>query len=216
MDPLHFCIAVVPLAVYLLMIGYLNFGGRPFVTTGTRDAAALGIGLVGLVAAGPMILFFPESAASHFGNWVWVMLLAFYGLFVSMFVLMMRPRIVIYNITAEQLRPVLTSIAMELDPKSRWAGNSLLIPSRNVHLHMELTNWLKNVQLTSGGNQQSFDGWRALESELSTRLKEYASGPNLISFPLLIMALGLAIATASWMLLDMQGVAAAWEELRRY
>jgi len=216
MDPLHFCIAIVPLAVYLLMIGYLNFGGRPFVTTGTRDAAALGIGLAGLVAAGPMILFFPESAASHFGNWVWVMLLCFYGLFVSMFVLMMRPRIVIYNITSEQLRPFLTSIAIELDPKSRWAGNSLLIPNRNVHLHMEPTNWLKNVQLTSGGNQQSFDGWRALESELSKRLKDYASGPNLIAFPLLITALGLAIATASWMLLDMQGVAAAWEELRRY
>lgn len=216
MDPLHFCIAVVPLAVYLLMIGYLNFGGRPFVTTGTRDGAALGIGLCGLVAAGPMILFFPESAASHFGNWVWVMLLACYGLFVSMFVLMMRPRIVIYNITAEQLRPVLTSIAMELDPKSRWAGNSLLIPGQNVHLHMEPTNWLKNVQLTSGGNQQSFDGWRALESQLSSRLKDYASGPNLISFPLLITALALAIASAAWMLFDMQGVAAAWEEMRRY
>ena len=158
----------------------------------------------------------PESAASHFGNWVWVMLLCFYGLFVSMFVLMMRPRIVIYNITAEQLRPFLTSIAIELDPKSRWAGNSLLIPNRNVHLHMEPTNWLKNVQLTSGGNQQSFDGWRALESELSKRLKDYSSGPNLIAFPLLIAALGLAIATATWMLFDMQGVAAAWEELRRY
>lgn len=216
MDPLHFCIAVVPLAVYLLMIGYLNFGGRPFVTTGTRDAAALGIGLVGLIVSGPMILFFPESAASHFGNWVWVMLLAFYGLFVSMFVLMMRPRIVIYNITTEQLRPVLTSIALKLDPKSRWAGNSLLIPSRRVHMHIEPTNWLKNVQLTSGGNQQSFDGWRALETELASRLKDYKSGPNLVAFPLLVTALGLAITTAAWMLFDMQAVAAAWEELRRY
>jgi hypothetical protein len=216
MDPLHFCIAIAPLAVYLLMIGYLNFGGRPFVTTGARDSAALGIGLVGLVCAGPMILFFPESAASHFGNWVWLMLLAFYGLFVSMFVLMMRPRIVIYNITAEQLRPILTSIAMEFDPKSRWAGNSLLIPNRNVHMHIEPTNWLKNVQLTSGGNHQSFDGWRSLEAELSKRLKDYASGPNLIAFPLLIASLGLAIATATWMLLDQSAVAAAWDELRRY
>ncbi len=216
MDPLHFCIAIVPLAVYLLMIGYLNLGGRPFVTTGARDTAALGIGLAGLVAAGPMILFFPESAASQFGNWVWLMLLAFYGLFVSMFVLMMRPRIVIYNVTTEQLRPVLTSVAMELDPKSRWAGNSLLIPSHNVHLYIDASNWLKNVQLTSGGNEQSFDGWRVLESKLSERLKDYSSGPNLAAFPLLIMALGLAIATATWMLFDMDAVASAWDELRRY
>ena len=216
MDPLHFCIAIVPLAVYLLMIGYLNFGGRPFVTTGARDSAALGIGLVGLVVSGPMLLFFPESAASHFGNWVWAMLLAFYGLFVSMFVLLMRPRIVIYNITEEQLRPILTSVAMELDPKSRWAGDSLLIPSRKVHLHLEPANWLKNIQLTSGGNHQSFDGWRLLEVGLKEKMKDYATGPNLIAFPLIVMSLVLAVTSAAWMFIDRDGVAAAWEQLRRY
>ena len=216
MDPLHFCIAVVPLAVYLLMIGYLNFGGKPFVTTGARDAAALGIGLVGLIVSGPMLLFFPESAASHFGNWVWPMLLAFYFLFVSMFVLLMKPRIVIYNITSEQLRPILTSVAMDLDPKSRWAGDSLLIPARKVHLHMEPANWLKNVQLTSGGNHQSFEGWRQLEAGLTAKLTDYSTGPNLIAFPILVMSLALAITTATWMLFDIPGVNAAWEQLRRY
>lgn len=216
MDPLHFCIAVAPLSVYLLMIGVLNVSGRPFVTTGARDAAALGIGLVGFVAAGPMILFFPESAASHFGNLVWLMLLGFYGLLVSMIVLMMRPRIVIYNVTTEQLRPILTNVAMKLDPKSRWAGDSLIIPEKKVHLHLEPTNWLKNVQLTSGGNQQSYDGWRMLESELKTRLRDYSSGTNLIAFPLLVAALGLATMTAVWMLWDQEAVAQALEELRRY
>lgn len=216
MDPLHFCIAVAPLSVYLLMIGILNVSGRPFITTGARDAAALGIGLVGFVAAGPMILFFPESAASHFGNLVWLMLLGFYGLIVSMIVLMMRPRIVIYNVTTEQLRPILTSVAMQLDPKSRWAGDSLIIPEKKVHLHLEPTNWLKNVQLTSGGNQQSYDGWRMLETELKTRLKDYSSGTNLVAFPLLIAALGLAVMTAVWMLWDQDSVAQAFDQLRRY
>ena len=58
MDSLHFCIAVIPLAVYLLMMGLLNLRRRPFVTTGARDAATLGIGVVGFVIAGPMELFF--------------------------------------------------------------------------------------------------------------------------------------------------------------
>ena len=66
MDPLHFCIGVAPLAVYLLLIGLLNLSNKPFVTTGARDAAALGIGVSGLVIAGPMELFFPEGAASQF------------------------------------------------------------------------------------------------------------------------------------------------------
>ena len=47
MDPLHFCIAMVPLAVYLLMLGLLNLRRTPFVTSGARDAAAVGIGYLG-------------------------------------------------------------------------------------------------------------------------------------------------------------------------
>ena len=43
MDPLHFCIAIAPLAVYLLLLGVMNLRGRPFVTTGARDAAALAL-----------------------------------------------------------------------------------------------------------------------------------------------------------------------------
>ena len=74
MDPLHFCIAVAPLAVYLFLLGVLNLKGFPFVTTGSRDGAALAIGMVGFVIIGPMELFFPEGAASRFGAWVWIML----------------------------------------------------------------------------------------------------------------------------------------------
>ena len=139
MDPLHFCIAVAPLAVYLLLLGVINLKGRPFVTTGARDAAALSIGLVGFVIAGPMELFFPEGAASRFGGWVWLMLIVFYGLCISLVVLLMRSRIVIYNISLEQLRPILTNVAMKLDPKSRWAGDSLLMPDKRIHLHVELS-----------------------------------------------------------------------------
>jgi predicted PurR-regulated permease PerM len=105
---------------------------------------------------------------------------------------------------------------MQLDSKSRWVGDSLIIPGKNVHLHLEPTNWLKNVQLTSGGNQQSYDGWRQLENELKKKLKEYSSGANLIAFPLLVASLGIAIFTAFWMLLDQESVAQALEELRRY
>ena len=80
-----------------------QLSGWPFVTTGTRDTAALGIGIIGLVIAGPMELFFPEEAASQFGGKVWLLLIAFYGLCVSLIVLLLRSRIVVYNITGNQL-----------------------------------------------------------------------------------------------------------------
>ncbi len=215
MDPLHFCIAVGPLAVYLLLLGVMNLRGRPLVTTGARDAAALGIGLVGFVIAGPMELFFPEGAASRFGGWVWVMLIVFYGLCVSLVVLLMRSRIVIYNITLEQLRPILTSVAMKLDKRSRWNGDSLIMPERRVHLHVEPVEAMRNIQLTAGGNQQSFEGWQALEQELSVALKRISVGPNLIGVPFMVASAVLAICAAAWMLNDQTAVKVAFEALWR-
>lgn len=215
MDPLHFCIVVTPLAVYLLLLGLMNLRGRPFVTTGSRDTAALAIGLVGFVIAGPMQLFFPEAAASRFGAWVWLMLIVFYGLCISLGVLLMRSRIVIYNISLEQLRPILTSVAMKLDKRSRWTGDTLQLPEFKIHLHVEPVEWLKNVQLTAVGNHQSYEGWRVLEVELNKSLREMRVGPNLVGFPLLIASGALALIAAIWMLSDPQAVAQAFEEILR-
>lgn len=221
MDPLHFCIAIAPIAVYLLMLGLINLRSRPFLTTGARDAAALGIGIAGLVIAGPMELFFPEGAAANEfgplggGAWVWLLLLAFYGLCVSLAVLMMRSRLVIYNISADQLRPILGQVAMELDPKSRWAGDGLIIPNLNVHLHMESVDWLRNVQLTSGGNQQSFEGWRKLSIALNNALEPIKVGPNIIGIGMLLASAVMAVVTATWMLTDQQAVARALVDMLR-
>ena len=215
MDPLHFCIIVTPLSVYMLLLGLINLRGRPFVTTGARDTAALAIGLIGLVIAGPMQLFFPEGAASQFGAWVWLMLVVFYGLCVSLSVLLMRSRIVIYNVSMEQLRPILTSVAMKLDKGSRWTGDSLQLPDVKIHMHVEPVNWIKNVQLTAVGNHQSYEGWRVFEIELNKALKKIVVGPNLFGFPLLIMSGAIALTAVIWMLSDKLAVAKAFEEFWR-
>lgn len=215
MDPLHFCIAAAPLSVYFLMVGVLNLYGRPFVTTGARDAAALGIGVSGLVIAGPMELFFPEAAASQYGSFVWVLLISFYGLCVSLVVLLMRSRIVVYNVGLEQMRPILNQVATDLDKKSRWTGDSLLIPDLNVHLHLEAVDWLRNVQLTSGGINQSFEGWRKLELELQKALSPIRVGPNLFGIGLLMVAGILAASAATWMISDPESVAQSLDEFLR-
>src|SRR5690349_20902435 len=102
-DPLRLAIALVPLAAYFLLLALVNARRRPFVTTGGCDLAVLGAALSGMVLVGPIELFRPEAAAAEFGGYVWVFLIVFYWLCVWLAVLVARPRLVVYNITAEEL-----------------------------------------------------------------------------------------------------------------
>lgn len=215
MDPLHFCIAAAPLAVYFALLGIINMTRRPFITTGPRDAAALGIGLSGLMVAGPMELFFPANAAQWAGIFVWPLLLAFYGLCVSLLVLLMRPRIVIYNMSYDRLRPILGDLANEIDGKSRWSGDNLYIPSINVQLHVESNPLMLNVQLVSTGNRQSFEGWRKLEQKLKLAVRDVRSRANALGLGLLIVAAFIAAGTGYWLITEQQEIAKALRDMLR-
>ena len=87
MDPVHLAVAFTPLAIYLLYLGVINLSRRPTVTTGVKNAGAMGLALVGFVAVGPMGLFVPDAAVFAFGPWLWLLLLAFYGLCVTLWIL---------------------------------------------------------------------------------------------------------------------------------
>jgi hypothetical protein len=215
MDPLRFCIAVTPLAVYFLLIGLINLRGKPYLTTGSRDLATLGIAICGWVVIGPMELFFPVQAAIRFGPYIWLILLGFYGLIISLVVLLTRPRIVIYNMMPDELRPVLAETVSQLDKGARWSGESLLLPDLGVHLHLEATNWSRVVQLTSSGKRQNLDGWRKLELSLRDALKGMPSRFNYLGTIMLGLAAGLAIVTAAWMLNDREAVAKSLDDLLR-
>lgn len=215
MDPLHFFIAFAPVAVYFLLLGIINLTGRPFLTTGARDAAALGVAISGFIVAGPMELFLPEAAANRFGPFVWLLLLAFYGLCLSLVVLLLRPRFVVYNVTAEQVRPILATVVAKLDKDARWAGDSVTLPSLDVQLHVESFGPLRNVQLVASGPRQSYVGWRRLEIELNQALKPIRSGPNPYGVALVLVAAMIGLGTGIWMANDHQGVAQALNEMLR-
>jgi hypothetical protein len=169
-DPFRLAIALVPVAAYVLLLGLLNLRRRPFLTSGGCDVAALGTALSGLMFVGPMELFRPEAATRSFGNYIWLFLLLFYWLWLVLFVLLSRPRLVIYNISAEELHPVLAETASRLDPAGRWAGNNLSLPGLGVQLHLDSLDSMRNVSLVASGGRQNLDGWRRLSRELGRSL----------------------------------------------
>ena len=166
--------------------------GAGLVTGGSRDSAVLGLGVMGFFIAGPMELFMPQAAAERWPGWVWVLLIALYLLSLTLLVLLMRPRIVIYNMTADRLRPTLASVAKELDSEARWAGESLALPTLGLQLHVESFSALRNVQLVAAGSKQSFAGWRALEQSLRRALDREAVERN--PYGATLVALGCLIS----------------------
>lgn len=216
MDPLRVCIALSPLAAYVLLLGLINLSSRSLVTTGGRDLAALGLGISGLVIVGPMELFFPELAVELFGPYVWLLLLGLYALLVVFLTLVLRPRLVIYNMTIEQLRPALANVVKDLDTDARWAGECLVLPRLGVQLHVEPFQAMRNVQLVSSGPHQSFAGWRRLERALVQTLRGAASPPNPYGFSLAFFGLLMVALITFAIVSDTAAVDQAfWEMLRQ-
>ena len=203
-DPFRLAIALVPLAAYALLLGLVNLRRRPFLTTGGSDLTALGVALSGIVFVGPMELFRPEAATSQFGNYIWLFLLAFYWLWVLLVVLVTRPRLVIYNISTEELHSVLAETAGRIDAEARWGGNHLKLPNLGVHLHLDSLDIMRNVTLASSGSRQNLDGWRRLARELGTALGSVRvkSNPRAISLLFVSLVLLALIITQLWSLPD--------------
>jgi hypothetical protein len=215
MDPLHIAIALAPLTTYLLVLGAINLSSRPLLTSGTRDATALAIAITGLVLAGPMELFLVEEAAVLYGGWVWAIMLAAYGLLAALIILLLRPRLVVYNITLQQLRPLLAEAVARLDSEARWAGESAVLPQQGVQLHLEEAPFSKNVQIVSSGPQQNLPGWRQLEAELAPALRRIRTGPNPYGVTQLGFGLLLAAAITLALARDPQSVMQALNEMLR-
>lgn len=215
MDPLHLFVALAPLAVYMLLLGLINNGRRPLVTSGARDVGALGIGISGFVIVGPMELFFPEAAGFRYPGLVWVLLLTFYAMSLTLVVLLLRPRLVIYNIRPGQIRPLLAEVVNELDKDSRWAGETLVLPNLGVQLYVESSFALRNVQLAAAGPVQSFEGWRRLEYALASSLRGVRADRN--PYGISLIAIGLLILGGAGSLLfrDPETLRASLEQMLR-
>ncbi len=185
MDPFRMCLAFGPVAVYMLVLGVLNVSRRPRVVSGVRDMGALGLAVSGLVLVGPLELFVPNAAALRYGAYVWPLLAGFYGMCLVLILLTMRPRLIVYNISVRELRPILAELAARLDPAACWAGDSLNIPQLGVELHFDASIWMRNVSLVASGGEQNYLGWHRLGRELKAVLAPVELGRNPRGFSLL-------------------------------
>lgn len=178
LEPLSLTIALVPLAMYLMVLGLINLSRRPWLISGPRDTAALAVALSGMLVIGPFDLFLPHAAAARFGAFVWVLLGALYVFATTLLLFYQRPRMTIYNFTSRQLRIVLEPLAKSLDPDASWIGNHLSLPKLDVDLQVEPFTAMRNVSLVATPETTDEEGWKQLELALKAALRETQVTPN--------------------------------------
>jgi hypothetical protein len=216
MSSLQIAIAVVPLILYLLYWAIIHFLGRAKVISGLADAYLLGIALAGFFLVGPLDLFLPEAAATRFGPFVWLLLLTLYFLVLSLLVLVDRPRIVIYNAAADQVRTILSEVAQEVDKDTRWAGDVCCMPQVQMQFHLAQSRWSRTVQLIAVGWRQNFAAWRSMEIRLQYELAPVRRRTLRTSgLTLLAAAATLALIALYGLYLDRQHMAQALTDFLR-
>jgi len=213
MDPFRLCLALGPVAVYVVLVGALNLSRRPFLVSGARDVAALAMALSGMAIVGPLELFFPHAAAARFGPVVWLLLVVFYVLCVLLALLLLRPRLVVYNISVDQLRPILADVVDRLDAQARWAGDTLYMPNLGVQLYLDDVVGMRNVSLISLGPHQNHQGWRRLERELGQQVAQFDMGRNPWSLSMIGTGMAIAVGLAMLIAINPEGVAQSLFEM---
>ncbi len=163
MFTVHLAIATIPVAVYLVLVGALRLRTRPLVTTGWRDTLTLGIAASGLVAVGPMQLFFPSEAAARWHGWVWLALFVLYLLGLMMILLSCKPRLIAYGMDEFQFHNTLLVSAQQIDPDAAWSGNVLTLPGTGIQLAIEPSGASRVHQVVHVGLLHNLQAWLRLE-----------------------------------------------------
>lgn len=165
MPSVHFAIAAIPVAVYFILVGGLRLRTRPLVTNGWRDTLTLGIAASGLIAIGPMQLFFPAQAAARWHAWVWLALFVLYALGLLMTLISTRPRLVAYGMDDQQFLQALLSAARQVDEQAHWSGEVLTLPMAGLQLALEPSGTWRVQQMVHVGVLRNVQDWVRLERE---------------------------------------------------
>jgi len=175
LDLIRFSVAILPLAAYFQVLGLLRLRLRPTVINGATDFMLLGSAMVGLIAIGPIELFFPRAAYSILGPWVWFVLIALYFFVIILIALNSKFKLVVYGLDSESLKKTIQECLIQEQLEATWGNDIVEIPSLGLRASIEKAGIGKTSSLEAIGRRQNPMGWYAMEKILSTQLKPNAS-----------------------------------------
>lgn len=199
LDPIRVAFALLPLGVYLSVLGMLRWRKHPTVLSRSFDLLLLGMGIAGMVAVGPIELFFPRAAYSLVGNWVWFVLISLYFLVLLLIVFHIPPGIVVYGMRKERLRNTIEKWLAERGVGHTTQDDAIFIESLGIHALL-VDAWNQNVaSFQAIGPRQNLLEWIRLEQELSRTVREETLNSTSKGVPYILLSAAL-ILIAFWFL----------------
>ena len=138
-----------------------------------------------------------------------------YALVVTLMLLLMRPRLIAYNMSSDQVRSVVKDVIGQLDPQARWAGDCVIAPGLGLQLALEAYPGIRNVTLASVGPDQDLDGWHKLKLHLQSALAGTKQVPNLQGLSFVLLSAVLTAAVVYSLLTGRQEIAQSFREMLR-
>lgn len=190
MNPFSLIIALGPIGMYWILIGSLHLRRRPWVVSGSRDLACLGLAMIGMFLVGPAELFFPNAAFNLLGVSVWLLILLLYGTFLLFVVLNSKPRLVVYGFDEEELTAQVADALLEMDPSARRLGQHFVSPGLQIEAVVEEAGFGKIGHVVTTRREQNLAGWGRLERALRARFRERSISPRPGGKVWLLMGIG--------------------------
>lgn len=210
-DYLRLSFGLIPLGVYLIVMGFLALRRRPTLLTSGQEALLLGFALMGFALIGPIELFFPTGAYAALGQKTWILLIVLYGLLVLLFALQRQPGWTVLGLDSHGLRNLLGEILQKGDIEHAWLGNHLQISEWDLQAMIEPSRGFQGVShLNATGKQRNVLGWYQLErlvvsSPLFSKARGTTGSANWVRSLLLLALGGMSLALATyWIDKDME------------
>ncbi len=169
LDYLRLALGLIPLGLYLMVMGLLALRGRPTILTTGQESLLIGFALSGFVLIGPIELFFPTGAYAALGSWVWLLLVALYCLVVLLIALQRAPGWTIVGMDAEEFRAFFEVVLQKGSVDCKWMGNQLQIDKWDVRAIAEPSRGFpKTTCLSPCGRVRNVLGWYQIEKLVAT------------------------------------------------
>jgi heme exporter protein D len=205
-------LVVGPMAIYFLVLGAMHLSGRIIVVSGGRDFAALALATAGLIAAGPVELFFPATAMTHFGLYIWLALAMLFLLSVLLIILNQRPQYVVYGANLTMLAEAVREAAKCQDEAATCQGEFIDLPSTGLMLRIDGSATGTACRITAISSRVYLRQWLQLRSDLQRQLQTKKSVGAVTGVAFLCASLLMLAGMLSTIVASPQAVATGFQQ----